>query len=157
MKSWEDFQRTRFALDPAALVDQPTRQRLEALPGMVRIRGDAAPLDYELQDGEGVARVRLREGQAKRLRADELPGRSTGRSGSRCSGAAIRRSWPIPFPPCRRCCSGRRSREWKEDAGDRRGGGRRGRTKHGRSVATRPEALRSARYDPLCTLAPMAP
>ena len=71
--SWDDFLRTRVALDPAALVDEPTRERLEALPGDVRIRGDAAPLDYEMQDGQGMARVRLREGQAKRLRAGELP------------------------------------------------------------------------------------
>jgi len=73
LSSWEDFQRTRVALDPAELVDEPTRQRLDALPGMVRVRGDAAPVEYELQRGEGVARVRLREGQAKRLRADEVP------------------------------------------------------------------------------------
>jgi ATP-dependent helicase HrpA len=71
--SWEDFQRTHLALDPAELVDEPTRQRLDALPGMVRVRGDAAPVEYEVQRGEGVARVRLREGQAKRLRADEVP------------------------------------------------------------------------------------
>jgi hypothetical protein len=70
---WEDFQRARVALDPAELVDAATRERLDALPSMVRVRGDAAPLDYEVQDGEGVARVRLREGQAKRLRADEIP------------------------------------------------------------------------------------
>jgi hypothetical protein len=71
--SWDDFHRTRVALDPADLVDEPTRQRLDALPGMVRVRGDAAPVEYELQNGEAVARVRLREGQAKRLRADEIP------------------------------------------------------------------------------------
>jgi hypothetical protein len=40
---------------------------------MIRVRGDAAPLDYEVADGEGVARVRLREGQAKRLRLSDLP------------------------------------------------------------------------------------
>jgi hypothetical protein len=73
VRGWDDFQRTRVGLEPAQLVDEPTRQRLEALPAMVRIRGDAAPLEYELQNGEGVARVRLREGQAKRLRADEVP------------------------------------------------------------------------------------
>jgi ATP-dependent helicase HrpA len=72
VESWDDFQRTRVALDPAALVDQPTRERLEALPGMVRVRGDAAPVDYELQNGEAVARVRLRTGQAKRLRLEEV-------------------------------------------------------------------------------------
>jgi ATP-dependent helicase HrpA len=73
VEGWEDFQRTRVVLDPAALVDQPTRERLAALPDMVRLRGDAAPVDYELQNGEGVARIRLREGQAKRLRLDEVP------------------------------------------------------------------------------------
>ena len=73
VRSWEDFQGTRITLDPAELVDPATRERLDALPAMVRIRGDAAPVDYELHDGEGVARVRLREGQAKRLRPDEVP------------------------------------------------------------------------------------
>jgi ATP-dependent helicase HrpA len=71
--SWDQFQRTRLVLDPPALVDDATRERLDALPGMIRIRGDAAPLDYELEQGEPVARVRLREGQARRLRADDLP------------------------------------------------------------------------------------
>ena len=40
---------------------------------MIRLRGDAAPLDYEVADGQGVARVRLREGQARRLREGDLP------------------------------------------------------------------------------------
>jgi hypothetical protein len=69
----DDFLRRRLALDPTALVEEPIRRRLDALPGMVRVRGDAAPVEYELQNGEGVARVHLREGQAKRLRADEVP------------------------------------------------------------------------------------
>ena len=73
VESWDDFQRTRILLDPAALVDPGTRQRLDALPGMVKVRGDAAPVDYEIQHGEGVARVRLREGQARRLRPEEAP------------------------------------------------------------------------------------
>ena len=73
VRSWEDFQHTRVPLEPAELVDEAARQRLEALPGMIRIRGDAAPLEYELEQGEPVARVRLREGQARRLRADDLP------------------------------------------------------------------------------------
>jgi hypothetical protein len=73
VESWDDFQRTRLVLEPAELVEQATRETLDALPGMVRVRGDAAPLEYELEHGQGVARVRLREGQAKRLRADEIP------------------------------------------------------------------------------------
>jgi ATP-dependent helicase HrpA len=40
---------------------------------MVKIRGDAVPIDYELAGGEGIARIRLREGQARRLRPDEVP------------------------------------------------------------------------------------
>jgi hypothetical protein len=72
VRSWDDFQRTRVTLDPAGLVDEPTRERLDALPAMIRVKGDAAPVQYELQNGEAVARVRLREGQAKRLRADEI-------------------------------------------------------------------------------------
>jgi hypothetical protein len=73
VRSWDEFLRTRIVLDPSALVDPDTRGRLESLPSMVRLRGDAVPVDYELADGTGVARVRLREGQARRLRTDELP------------------------------------------------------------------------------------
>jgi hypothetical protein len=40
---------------------------------MIRVRGDAVPLDYEVADGAGVVRVRLREGQARRLRQGDLP------------------------------------------------------------------------------------
>jgi hypothetical protein len=71
--SWDRFLRTPVLLDATSLVDAPTREKLEGLPGMLRIRGDAAPLGYEVLNGEGVARVRLREGQAKRLKQGELP------------------------------------------------------------------------------------
>ncbi|MFL5493671.1 MAG: helicase-related protein [Gemmatimonadales bacterium] len=70
---WEQFLRTRITLDPAELVQAEIREHLAALPSSLRLRGDAVPLDYEVVDGEGIARVRLREGQAKRLRPDELP------------------------------------------------------------------------------------
>jgi hypothetical protein len=73
VESWDDFMTTRIHVDPDALVDEGTRARLDALPGMIRVRGDAAPLDYEVAGGLGVARVRLREGQARRLRAGDLP------------------------------------------------------------------------------------
>jgi hypothetical protein len=73
VRSWEDFPHTRITLDPAELVDDATREQLEALPARLHLRGDAVPLDYEIQDGLPVARVRLREGQARRLRIDELP------------------------------------------------------------------------------------
>jgi len=71
--SWEDFLQTRIVLDPRELIDEETRERLDALPGRLHLRGDAVPLDYEVENGVGVARVLLREGQARRLRQDELP------------------------------------------------------------------------------------
>jgi hypothetical protein len=70
---WDEFQRTRILVEPEELVDAETRARLDALPGMMKIRGDAVPIDYEVAGGEGVARIRLREGQARRLRPDEVP------------------------------------------------------------------------------------
>jgi hypothetical protein len=73
VRSWSDFQRARIAVDPDALVDGETRARLEALPASVHLKGDAAPLHYEVENGRGVVRVRLREGQARRLRPGELP------------------------------------------------------------------------------------
>ncbi|HET6837529.1 MAG TPA: DEAD/DEAH box helicase [Gemmatimonadales bacterium] len=73
VQSWDDFLHTRIILEPAGLIDAGTREQLETLPARLHLRGDAVPLDYEIQDGVPVARVRLREGQAKRLRMDELP------------------------------------------------------------------------------------
>jgi ATP-dependent helicase HrpA len=70
---WDEFQRTRILVEPEELVHAETRARLDALPGMMKIRGDAVPIDYEVAGGEGVARIRLREGQARRLRPDEVP------------------------------------------------------------------------------------
>ncbi|HEX5963554.1 MAG TPA: helicase-related protein [Gemmatimonadales bacterium] len=71
--SWDGFLQTKLVLQAGELIDDDTRERLEALPGRLHLRGDAVPLDYEVEDGVGVARVRLREGQARRLRQDELP------------------------------------------------------------------------------------
>jgi ATP-dependent helicase HrpA len=73
VSSWEGFQHTRITLNPEEMVDAPDREKLASLPGRMHIRGDAVPLHYEIQDGEGIVRIRLREGQAKRLRLDELP------------------------------------------------------------------------------------
>ncbi len=71
--SWATFQRTAVTLDVAALVPDAERAHLEALPGSARIRGDAAPIVYEVRDGLPLARLILREGQARRVRDDELP------------------------------------------------------------------------------------
>ena len=140
--SWDDFQRTRVALDPTALVDQATRERLSALPGMVRVRGDAAPVDYELQDGQGVARIRLREGQAKRLRPEELPALD------RPVRFAVQRGRHPPLladtlPELQALL--RKAPRYEREDGDARMAGGRGRGRGGRARARRPRNGRPGR------------
>jgi hypothetical protein len=71
--SWAAFQRTPVRLDVPAMIGDEERRHLDALPGSIKVFGDAAPLEYEVRNGEGVVRVRLREGQARRLRESDLP------------------------------------------------------------------------------------
>src|SRR4029450_6065945 len=70
--SWEGFLATRLSLEVADLVSQDVRARLMSLPSMVRLHGDAVPLDYEIESGTGVVRLRLREGQGRRLHEREI-------------------------------------------------------------------------------------
>ena len=71
--SWHDFLGTRLSLDPAALVDADTRASLDQLPSSARVKGDTVALEYDVEAGEPVVRMRLREGQARRLRPGDLP------------------------------------------------------------------------------------
>ena len=128
--SWEDFLRTRIALDPAELVDPETREKLEALPGRLHLRGDAVPVDYELENGAGVARVRLREGQARRLRTDEVPRLD------RPLRFAVQRGRHPPIladtiPALQALLKRVPKAEQEEQPGSYRDGHRRGRRKHG--------------------------
>ena len=47
--------------------------KLFRYPASLHLRGDTAPLAYEVRDGHGIVRVSLREGQARRLRESDLP------------------------------------------------------------------------------------
>jgi ATP-dependent helicase HrpA len=71
--AWESFLATRLTLEPAALVDSGTRASLHELPSSARVKGDAVALEYDVEAGEPVVRMRLREGQARRLRPGDLP------------------------------------------------------------------------------------
>ena len=73
MTSWEDFLQTRLLLNPVDLVHEHVREALFQLPSMIRIRGDAVALDYAIDDGVAVVRLRLREGQAHQLLERDIP------------------------------------------------------------------------------------
>ena len=73
VSSWDDFLAASLVLDPESLVPATERQRLDALPGMIRVQGDAVALEYRVEQGEGIARLLLREGQARRLNERDLP------------------------------------------------------------------------------------
>jgi hypothetical protein len=71
--SWDSFIGTRIALDPDAAIPEGERHRLDALPSSVFLYGDRVPMDYEVEQGVGVVRLRLKEGQARRLHPKDLP------------------------------------------------------------------------------------
>ena len=74
VNSWDDFIATRVMLDPDAAIPVVERDRLDALPSSVFVYGDRVALDYDVEQGVGgVVRLRLKEGQARRLHPRDLP------------------------------------------------------------------------------------
>ena len=71
--SWQNFIETRITLDVDETIPVATRQALEALPSSAHLYGDRVPLEYEVENGVGVVRLRLKEGQARRLQVRDLP------------------------------------------------------------------------------------
>ncbi len=49
------------------------RAPLDELPASVHVLGDRIPLLYEVEPTGGVVRLRLKEGQARRVRPQDLP------------------------------------------------------------------------------------
>src|SRR3989440_469331 len=74
VRSWDEFIGTRITLDPEAAIPEPERQRLDALPSSVFLYGDRVPVDYDVEPAVGgVVRLRLKEGQARRLHPKDVP------------------------------------------------------------------------------------
>ena len=71
--SWDDFINTRLTLDVEEVIPAEVRHQLDALPASIHLYGDRVPLDYEVEQGGGVIRLRLREGQARRLQPRDVP------------------------------------------------------------------------------------
>ena len=73
VESWDAFIQRPLALNVDDILPAAERARLDALPGSLHLYGDRVPLDYEVEQGVGVVRLRLKEGQARRLRPADLP------------------------------------------------------------------------------------
>ena len=73
VESVEQFNATPVKLDADSIVPESTRLTLDALPASAMVYGDRVPLDYEIENGEAVVRLRLRKGQAWRLTTKDLP------------------------------------------------------------------------------------
>jgi len=71
--SWDGFLATRLSLEVEGLVSEADRARLDALPQSLSLLGDRVAIDYVVEGGQGVARLHLKEGQARRLRESDLP------------------------------------------------------------------------------------
>jgi ATP-dependent helicase HrpA len=71
--SWEDFLETDLELDVQDFISEAVRRDLDMLPTSVHILGDTVTLSYEMDGGLSVACLRMREGQARRLKESDLP------------------------------------------------------------------------------------
>jgi hypothetical protein len=73
VECWNDFLDTPLDLDPDSVIPQEERARLDELPSSALVRGDRVPLDYDIEGGIGVVRLRLRDAKARKLRRRDLP------------------------------------------------------------------------------------
>ncbi len=73
VESWDAFIQRPLALNVDDILPAAERARLDAFPASLHLYGDRVPLDYEVEQGVGVVRLRLKEGQARRLRPADLP------------------------------------------------------------------------------------
>ena len=73
VESWRAFQERRVVLRVEDYVDPGVRGRLATLPSTIRLFGYATAVEYDIVRGRAVARIRLREGQARRLTANDQP------------------------------------------------------------------------------------
>lgn len=73
VRTLDDFERRDLSLSLDDFVPVERRRALEALPSSVEIAGEHCPLDYEVEEGRAVVRIRIREHLARRLEDDDLP------------------------------------------------------------------------------------
>jgi ATP-dependent helicase HrpA len=71
--SYREFLETPLAVDPDELVPAVERARWLALPDSIEIQGRSYPLDYHLEDGVAVVRVRIPEKILPQVGEEEVP------------------------------------------------------------------------------------
>ncbi len=73
VRKFDDFLQVDLALTVDDFVPAERRRALEELPSSVMLAGERCPLDYEIEGGVGLVRVRLKERVARTLREGDLP------------------------------------------------------------------------------------
>jgi len=73
VRRFEDFLAADLALSVDDFVTAERRHALDELPSAVTLAGERCPLDYEIENGVGIVRVRIKERLARSLREGDLP------------------------------------------------------------------------------------
>jgi len=73
LKRFDDFLAADLALSVDEFVPGALRRPLEALPASVVVAGEECHVDYEIDAGVGIARVRLKERLARSVGPQDLP------------------------------------------------------------------------------------
>jgi len=73
VRSLEDFQHARLSLTLDDFVPAERRRELEALPAWVDVTGERCALDYEVDEGRAIVRIRMREQLAHNLTDADIP------------------------------------------------------------------------------------
>ena len=71
--SLDDFQRTDLSLSLDDFVPAERRHELEALPSHVTLHGERCALDYEVEDGRAIVRIRMKEHLVRVIQPGEVP------------------------------------------------------------------------------------
>lgn len=73
VESLDAFHHADLALTVDAFVEPAARQPYDALPSFVEVGGERCALDYEIENGQPVVRIRMKEALARRLGSHEVP------------------------------------------------------------------------------------
>jgi ATP-dependent helicase HrpA len=71
--SYEDFRAAELTLEPDEFVPAEVRERYLALPDTIELLGHEYPLDYAVEEGEGVVRARIPAKLLAEIDVDDVP------------------------------------------------------------------------------------